>query len=116
MDATILHAVCLFIIILDFKSSNLQQLWIINAYALVLSGLLITAGALGDRLGRKRLLLWGLLVFSIASILVYVFDNPWGLVLCCALLGLGGSMIMPPTLSISRNIFTNRMNRNICGE
>ncbi|KJV58771.1 sugar (and other) transporter family protein [Rickettsia felis str. Pedreira] len=58
-------------IILDLKPSNLQQLWIINAYALVLSGLLITAGTLGDRFGRKRLLLWGLLVFSIASMLVY---------------------------------------------
>ncbi|WP_424492220.1 hypothetical protein ACE5D9_04300 [Rickettsia sp. 2024-CO-Wats] len=46
-------------IILDLKPSNLQQLWIINAYALVLSGLLITAGALGDRFGRKRLLLCG---------------------------------------------------------
>ncbi|MFV0251570.1 MAG: hypothetical protein AB8U36_06720 [Rickettsia aeschlimannii] len=44
-------------IILDLKPSNLQQLWIINAYVLVLSGLLITAGALGDRFGRKRLLL-----------------------------------------------------------
>ena len=44
-------------IILDLKPSNLQQLWIINAYALVLLGLLITAGALGDRFSCKRLLL-----------------------------------------------------------
>ncbi|BDU59821.1 hypothetical protein FLA4_02310 [Candidatus Rickettsia kotlanii] len=95
MDATVLHAV-MPTIILDLKPSNLQQLWIINAD--VLSGLLITAGALGDRFGRKRLLLWGLLVFSIASMLVYVFDSAWGLVLCCALLGLGGSVIMPSTL------------------
>ncbi len=58
MDATVLYAV-MPTIILDLKPSNLQQLWIINAYALVLSGLLITAGALGDRFGRKRLLLWG---------------------------------------------------------
>ncbi len=112
MDATILHAV-MPTIILDLKPSNLQQLWIINAYALVLSGLLITAGALGDRFGRKRLLLWGLLVFSIASMLVYVFDSSLGLVLCRALLGLGGSMIMPSTLSILRNIFTNTHERMI---
>ncbi|MFA1688039.1 MFS transporter [Candidatus Rickettsia barbariae] len=67
--------VCCYSLILDLKPSNLQQLWIINAYALVLSGLLITAGALGDRFGRKRLLLWGLLVFSIASMLVYVIAH-----------------------------------------
>ncbi len=97
MDATVLYAV-MPTIILDLKPSNLQQLWIINAYALVLSGLLVTAGALGDRFGRKRLLLWGLLVFSIASMLVYVFDSLWGLVLCRALLGLGGSVMMPSTL------------------
>ncbi|WP_329518043.1 MFS transporter [Rickettsia rickettsii] len=76
----------------------------INAYALVLSGLLITAGALGDRFGRKRLLLWGLLVFSIASMLVYVFDSSWGLVLCRALLGLGGSVMMPSTYIIHMNV------------
>ncbi|KJW04827.1 MFS transporter [Rickettsia argasii] len=95
--ATVLHAV-MPTIILDLKPSNLQQLWIINAYALVLSGLLITAGALVDRFGRKRLLLWGFLVFSIASMLVYVFDSSWGLVLCRALLGLGGLVMMPSTL------------------
>ncbi|AFC70775.1 MFS transporter, partial [Rickettsia australis] len=89
MDATILHVV-MPTIILDLKPYNLQQLWIINAYTLVLSGLLITAGALGDRFCCKRLLLWRLLVFSIASMLVYVFDSSWGLALCRVLLGLGG--------------------------
>ncbi|AIL64509.1 Antiseptic resistance protein [Rickettsiales bacterium Ac37b] len=112
MDATILHTV-MPTIILDLEPSNLQQLWIINAYALVLSGLLITTGALGDRFGRKKLLLWGLVVFAIASMLVYVFHNPWGLVLCRALLGLGGAMIMPSTLSILRNIFIDAHERMI---
>jgi len=112
MDATILHT-ALPTIVKDMKPSGIQQLWIINAYALVLAGLLITMGALGDRTGRKRLLIGGLILFSIASLLSVMIDHPWTLVFCRALLGLGGAMLMPSTLSILRHVFIDKREQTV---
>lgn len=104
LDTTILN-VALPALIEDMQPSALEQLWIVNAYALVISGLLITMGALGDRTGRRRLLMAGLVVFGAASGLAVVVGDPLGLIGARALLGLGGAMIMPATLSILRNLF-----------
>ncbi|MCM2417410.1 MFS transporter [Streptomyces sp. RKAG293] len=104
LDTTILN-VALPALIEDMQPSALEQLWIVNAYALVISGLLITMGALGDRTGRRRLLMAGLVVFGAASGLAVVAGDPLGLIGARALLGLGGAMIMPATLSILRNLF-----------
>lgn len=100
-------------IITEIKPNAIQQLWIINAYALTLAGLLITMGAISDRTGRKRMLILGLSIFAASSLLVEVVNNPWTLVICRALLGIGGAMIMPSTLSILRNVFEDERERTI---
>ncbi|WP_327356829.1 MFS transporter [Streptomyces sp. NBC_01304] len=110
MDATILHT-AMSKIIEDLGPSSIQQLWIVNAYALVISGLLITMGALGDRTGRKRLFNLGLLVFAAASVLAVLFPTPVMLVVSRALLGVGGAMILPSTLSILRGAFADAKER-----
>ncbi|RKR91612.1 EmrB/QacA subfamily drug resistance transporter [Micromonospora pisi] len=82
--------------------------WAINSYTLVFAGLLFTFGVLGDRLGRKRFLLFGLAMFGLSSLLSAYAQNPGQLVGARALMGLGGAAIMPATLSIISNVFDPR--------
>lgn len=89
----------------------MEQLWIIDVYALVLSGLLVTAGALGDRWGRKRLLLIGFALFAAASLGAVAATEAWHVIAARALLGVGGAAIMPTTLSILRHVFTDARER-----
>ncbi|MFF4161201.1 MFS transporter [Streptomyces sp. NPDC001678] len=112
MDATILNA-ALPSLVRDLGADATQQLWIVDAYALVLSGLLVTAGALGDRWGRKRLLLIGFALFGLASALATVVTGPAGLIAVRALLGVGGAAIMPSTLSMIRAAFTDARERTV---
>lgn len=84
-----------------------QQLWIVDVYALVLAGLLVTVSTLGDRWGRKRMLLTGFAVFGGASLLVLVAESAEAVIAVRALLGMGGAMIMPSTLSMIRSLFTD---------
>ncbi|MCW2897837.1 MAG: drug resistance transporter, EmrB/QacA subfamily [Streptosporangiaceae bacterium] len=79
--------------------------WAINAYTLVFAGLLFTFGVLGDRLGRKRVLIGGMAVFAAASLLSAYARTPVQLVWARALMGLGGAAIMPQTLAIITNVF-----------
>ncbi|BDH55195.1 MFS transporter [Tsukamurella sp. PLM1] len=95
----------------DIRPSAAQQLWIIDAYSLVLAGLLVSTASLGDRFGRKKMLLLGYAVFGIASALVLVADSPGQVIALRALLGVGGAMIMPTTLSLLRVIFTDPAER-----
>jgi EmrB/QacA subfamily drug resistance transporter len=83
---------------LGATSSELQ--WIVDAYMLVFAGLLLTAGSLGDRFGRKRALTIGLLIFGGASALSALATTPAQLIAGRALMGIGGALIMPSTLSI----------------
>ncbi|MFJ2767257.1 MFS transporter [Streptomyces sp. NPDC087300] len=110
MDTTILN-VAFPSLVADLRPSSVQQLWIIDIYALVLSGLLVTAGALGDRWGRKRLLLIGFGIFAFASLLAVFATAAWQVIAARALLGAGGAAIMPATLSILRNVFTDARER-----
>ncbi|MET7362066.1 MFS transporter [Streptomyces sp. NPDC005562] len=110
MDTTILN-VAFPSLVADLRPSSVQQLWIIDVYALVLSGLLVTAGALGDRWGRKRLLLIGFAVFALASLLAVFATAAWQVIAARALLGAGGAAIMPATLSILRHVFTDARER-----
>lgn len=89
----------------------MEQLWIIDVYALALSGLLVTAGALGDRWGRKRLLLVGFALFATASLGAVAATEAWHVIAARALLGVGGAAIMPTTLSILRHVFTDARER-----
>src|ERR1044072_1807496 len=83
---------------LDASSSQLQ--WIVDAYMLVFAGLLLSAGALGDRFGRRRALTFGLAVFGLGSALSAMAGSAEMLIASRALMGVGGAFIMPSTLSI----------------
>ncbi len=88
---------------LDASGSELQ--WIIDAYALAFAGLLLPAGALGDRYGRRETLLLGLVVFLIASVGGMAAGSPTALIVWRAVMGAGAAMVMPATLSIVATVF-----------
>ena len=88
---------------LDASSSQLQ--WIVDSYLLVFAGLLLAAGSLGDRFGRKRALMSGLMVFGLGSTLASLSTDATMLIAARALMGLGAAGIMPTTLSILTNMF-----------
>lgn len=85
--------------------SSAQLLWIVDIYPFVLAGLLLTMGSLGDRIGRRRLLMAGAVVFGLASVAASLATDPSLLIFTRALLGLGGATLMPSTLSLIRNMF-----------
>jgi EmrB/QacA subfamily drug resistance transporter len=89
----------------DTGATQSQLQWIVDAYALVFAGLLLPAGALGDRFGRKGVLLTGLLVFGGASLAAMAVENPSTLIGLRAVIGVGAALVMPTTLSIITNIF-----------
>lgn len=91
-------------------SSN-QLLWIIDIYPLVLAGLLVPMGSLGDRFGRRKLLLIGSTGFAVVSAAAAFATNAEQLIAARALLGIFGAMLMPATLSLIRNIFTDANER-----
>jgi EmrB/QacA subfamily drug resistance transporter len=104
LDNTILN-VALPTLQLDLHASASQLQWIVDAYMLVFAGLLLTAGALGDRFGRKRALTFGLTVFGIGSALSAVSGSAEMLIAARAVMGIGGAFIMPSTLSILTAVF-----------
>lgn len=112
MDATILN-VALPSLIADLRVGQLEQLWIIDVYGLVLGGLLITTGAVGDRVGRKLLFLTGFVLFGLASVVAATSQSAWQLIAGRVLLAIGGAMVMPSTLSLIRNIFTDARERTL---
>ena len=82
-----------------------QLEWAINSYTLVFAGLLFTAGMLGDRLGRKKTLLFGMVVFGAGSLLCSMATSPAELIGYRAAMGFGGAFVMPATLAIIMNVF-----------
>ncbi|MBG0830589.1 MFS transporter [Planomonospora sp. ID67723] len=112
VDATVLH-IAVPALTAALEPSSVQLLWIIDVYSLVVAPLLLTFGTLGDRYGRRRLVLIGYLVFGVASAAAAFAPSPSALIAARALLGLGGAMIMPATLSIIRQVFTDRRERAI---
>lgn len=91
--------------------SGNQLLWIIDIYPLVLAGLLVPMGSLGDRFGRRRLLLIGSSGFAAVSAAAAFATSAEQLIAARALLGIFGAMLMPATLSLIRNIFTDPIER-----
>ncbi|MDA0160157.1 DHA2 family efflux MFS transporter permease subunit [Solirubrobacter ginsenosidimutans] len=89
----------------ELGASSSQLQWIVDGYLLVFAGLLLTAGSLGDRFGRRRALVTGLLVFAAGSALAALSGSSSELIASRALMGLGAAGIMPTTLSILTNIF-----------
>ncbi|MFE9016610.1 MFS transporter [Streptomyces cyaneofuscatus] len=110
LDATVLH-VAVPSVTEDLRPSATGLLWIVDAYPLVCASLLILFGTLGDRIGRRRVLLIGYALFGVASLLAATADTPAVLIAARALLGVGGAMIMPATLSILRQVFPDRRER-----
>ncbi|GGZ62171.1 MFS transporter [Streptomyces bluensis] len=110
LDATVLH-VAVPAVTEDLKPSGVELLWIVDVYPLVCASLLILFGTLGDRIGRRRVLLLGYGLFGVASGLAAVAENASMLIGARALLGVGGAMIMPATLSILRQVFPDRRER-----
>ncbi|MFF8844386.1 MFS transporter [Streptomyces sp. NPDC015127] len=89
----------------ELDPSSTQQLWIFDIYTFALAGLLITMGSLGDRIGRRRLLLMGAAAFGTASIGAAYAQSAEMLIAARALLGVGGATLMPSTMALVRNMF-----------
>src|SRR5712671_586916 len=86
-------------------ASQSQLEWAINSYTLVFAGLLFTFGVIGDRIGRKRMLIIGMALFGLASLISSYAQSPAELIWARAAMGLGGAAVMPQTLSIITNVF-----------
>ncbi|MCX4551970.1 MFS transporter [Streptomyces sp. NBC_01387] len=112
LDATVLH-VAVPSLTEDMRPGPVQLLWIVDAYPLVCAALLILFGTLGDRVGRRRILLIGYGLFGAASAVAAFSATPEILIGARALLGIGGAMIMPATLSILRAVFPDRRERAV---
>ncbi|MEV7074530.1 MFS transporter [Streptomyces sp. NPDC091972] len=91
----------------DLEPSGTQQLWIFDIYAFVLAGLLMTMGSLGDRIGRRRLLLIGAVAFGAASLAAAYAHSAEMLIAARAVLGIGGATLMPSTMALIRTMFTD---------
>ncbi|MDX3236791.1 MFS transporter [Streptomyces sp. ME03-5709C] len=112
LDATVLH-VAVPAVSEDLRPGAIELLWIVDAYPLVAASLLILFGTLGDRVGRRRILLLGYTIFAGASAAAAFAPDPRVLIAARALLGVGGAMIMPATLSILRQVFPDRGERAV---
>lgn len=112
VDATVLH-IAVPALTAALEPSAVQLLWIIDIYSLVVAPLLVTFGTLGDRYGRRRFVLAGYAVFGLASLSAAFSGTAAALIVSRAFLGIGGAMIMPATLSIIRQVFTDRRERAI---
>jgi len=97
----------------ELAASASEKLWILNAYPLVVAGLLPGAGTLGDRLGARRLFVWGLWVFGAASLAAAFSPNPAILIVMRGLLAVGAAMMMPATLAIIRQTFADAHEREV---
>ncbi|MEX0816401.1 MAG: MFS transporter [Gaiellales bacterium] len=110
MDLTVLH-LAVPAISADLQPSSAQLLWIIDIYGFVVAGSLITMGSLGDRIGRRRLLLIGAAAFGAVSVLAAFSTSAEMLIATRALLGLAGATLAPSTLSLIRNMFLDPQQR-----
>ncbi|MER8009037.1 MFS transporter [Streptomyces sp. NPDC094149] len=97
----------------DLNPSGTQLLWIGDVYSFVIAGLLVSMGSLGDRIGRKRILLGGATAFGAISVLNAYASTPELMILARALLGVAGATLMPATLALIRNIFHDPRERSL---
>lgn len=112
IDATVLHVAVPSLSAALSLSGN-ELLWVMDIYSLVMAGLILPMGALGDRIGFKRLMTMGASIFAVASLMAAFADSFYSLLIARALLGLGAAMILPATLSGVRNTFLDEKQRNI---
>ena len=112
MDLTVLH-LAVPRLTADLQPSSTQLLWIIDIYGFLVAGCLIAAGTLGDRIGRRRLLLTGAAMFGAASVLAAFSRSAEMLIATRALLGIAGATVAPSTLSLIRNMFLDAQQRTV---
>lgn len=117
---TLLVSIDLFVMLLALpslsaalKASSVQQLWITDIYGFLLSGFLVTMGTLGDRIGRRKLLLIGAAAFGAASIMAAFSTSAGMLIVARALLGVAGATLAPSTLSLISHMFKDPRQRAI---
>ncbi len=110
LDTTIVN-VALPTLVRELHASTTQLEWIVDAYNLMFAALVLAAGNLGDRVGRKGVLLSGLGVFGVATVLGGLGNSPGELIAARAVMGLGAALIFPATLSLLTNVFTDRRER-----
>ncbi len=106
MDLTVLH-LAVPALTADLNPTSSQLLWILDIYGFLIAGSLITMGTLGDRIGRRKLLLIGAAAFGLASIFAAFSTSAEMLIAARALLGVAGATLAPSTLSLLRNLFPN---------
>jgi MFS transporter, DHA2 family, multidrug resistance protein len=104
LDLTLLH-LALPALAADLQPTSTQALWIMDAYGFMIAGFLITMGTLGDRIGRRKLLLIGAVAFGLASVLAAFSTTATMLIVARALLGIAGATLMPSTLALISNMF-----------
>ncbi|MFD6419723.1 MFS transporter [Streptomyces sp. NPDC060194] len=112
VDATVLGLASPFITE-DLQPSGTQLLWIGDVYSFVIAGMLVSMGSLGDRIGRKKLLLVGAVAFGAVSVLNAYATSPEMMIAARALLGVAGATLMPSTLALIRNIFHDPKERSL---
>ncbi|MFK8845555.1 MFS transporter [Streptomyces sp. Ac-502] len=112
VDATVLGLATPFLSE-DLRPSGTQLLWIGDVYSFVIAGLLVSMGSLGDRVGRKKLLLTGSVVFGAMSVLAAYAGSPAMMIVARALLGVAGATLMPSTLALIRNLFHDPKERSL---
>ncbi|HEU5129167.1 MAG TPA: MFS transporter [Glycomyces sp.] len=95
----------------DLSPTSAQLLWIVDVYGFVLAGLLVTMGSIADRIGRRKLLVVGSGAFAVASVVAAYAPNAEALIAARALLGVAGATLMPTTLALMRNLFTDDRQR-----
>ncbi|MFH8256705.1 MFS transporter [Streptomyces roseolus] len=112
VDATVLGLATPFLSE-DLKPTGTQLLWIGDVYSFVIAGLLVSMGSLGDRIGRKKLLLVGAAAFGAVSVLNAYATSPEMMIAARALLGVAGATLMPSTLALIRNLFHDPRERSL---
>lgn len=112
IDATVLHVAAPTLSVALGSSGN-ELLWIIDIYSLVMAGMVLPMGALGDKIGFKRLLLLGSAIFGIASLCAALSPTAMTLIASRALLAVGAAMIVPATLAGIRSTFAEASQRNM---
>ena len=95
----------------DLQPSATQQLWILDVYGFLIAGFLVTMGSVGDRIGRRRLLLWGGAAFAVASVIAAFAPTAETLIAARALLGIAGATLMPSTLALISTMFRDPAQR-----
>ena len=111
IDATVLH-VAIPTLSSTLSLSASEMLWVIDIYSLIMAGLILPMGALGDRIGFKRLMLIGASIFGVASLMAAFANSAYMLIAARAFLGVGAAMILPATLAGVRNTFLDEKQRN----